>query len=659
MKRFYLLFLISLPGLFFGLALAQDDRPVTWSEPANAAGDVNIMLMGDINIQNRVDPASGFEYIKATLAQADIRFCNLEGAFAGTSTDPNLYDIPHKPSWTHSDPAMVEGLKAVSMDVVGVANNVTFPFTALMRSIEVLKKAGIKYTGGGANIPEAIKPVVIEKNGTKVGFVQYACTVFPYDHAAQIDRPGIAQVKVTTSYQPPVNLDKPGQPAYVKTHLDQESITAMRNNIAALRKQVDVVIVSYHWGVSSMYAPDPYQQQVAHAAIESGADVVFGHGAHKLQKIEMFQEKPIFYCVGQGVFDWWKVRTSLNGLLVRVLVRNKKVHQIAAVPMQRDEDNAPVIFSPSDPGPGMTMFARLNQNLDANRARLKIKGQEIEIFHRDRQEPLPSLAQQWEISGFMKPECVVYDEKHDLLYVGNMNQSKSDGYAQEDGFISKVNLKGEIEKLKWITGLVDPKGMDIYDDVLWVNDVDRVCKIDISTGKILKKYSVPNVVFLNDLSVSPSGEVFVTDADGHQVFRLRDERFQLYWRELEKGRPNGILAEEDRLLIATTNSHKLLHVDRATRKPRLLIDNIGRGDGIEALGNGDYFISDYRGRIFYFSPDELLHLLIDRMEEHKTADFDYIPSQNLLLVPTHTDNSVMAFKVRWEETYSAKQKLDE
>ncbi len=635
----------TLCSLFFLqiILFAQKIDKVEWSEPGDNS-DVRILLMGDVNIQNRSDPASAWRHLKATLDGADIRFCNLEGPLAGSGTDPNFDAIPHKPTWTHSDPAMVEGLKKINMDVVGVANNVTFPHSALLKSLEVLDDGGILHTGGGKNIEEAAAPVIIEKKGTKIGFIQYATTVFPFNHAAKNNHPGIAAIRVNTSYRASKNLDKPGQPPEVITEVDEQSLKELTANIHELKKNVDVVIFSCHWGVSNVFDPDGYQRTIAHEVINAGADIVLGHGAHKLQKIEVYNEKPIFYCTGQSVFDWWKLRSSLNGLLVRVLVKNKKVYQVSAVAMQRDIHNDPVLYSASE-GIGQKIFNKLDQNRDLNRARLAVKNEEIEILHAHRSEKVPTLSKMWELGGFSRPECVVYDPKRDVIYAGNMNGNSTLKKQDNDGYISMISPDGQMLKKKWVSGLSDPKGMAIFEDTLWLNDVDKVVKIDVGIGEIIDKYIVPRVVFLNDISVSSKGEVFTNDADGHQTFQLKDGKLHLFWMDVERGRPNGILVEDDRFLIATTNSHRLLSVDRHSRKSTLLAQNIGRGDGIEAAGNGGYFISDYTGRIFYLSPDGYLHLILDKREEYHTADFDYIPGKQVLVVPTHGENTVIAFKV--------------
>ena len=633
-----------------GQSLAE----VNWSQPGDDPDEVVIMLMGDMNIQNRQDPASGFRYLLPTLEKADIRFCNLEGLFAGTSADPALPDIPHKPNWKHSEPEMAKGLVAAGIDVVGVANNVSYPSAALLKSLSVLDKLGIAHTGGGLNHMEAIKPVILERKGTRIAFVQYACTVFPYDHAASISQPGIAEIKITTSYLPPRNLDKPGQPPIVLTQIDPESLEEMKANIRKAKEDADVVIASYHWGVSNEYEPHPYQREVARAAIDAGADIIFGHGAHKLQSIETWQEKPIFYCAGNAVFDWWKIRSGLDGLLVRVLVKDKKVEQVSLVPLQRDEENEPRLYSVNQ-GIGKKLLDKISSSVDMDRARLTVRNEEAEVYHKDRTEEIPTLQLAWEITGFSKPESAVYDTSRDFIYVSNINGDSPKGTPDGDGFISRVHPDGRIDQLKWISGLSDPKGMDIRDDTLWVNDINNVVKINLSDGRILKRFIIPQAVFLNDISVSPDGVVFTNDADGHQTFFLQGDHFTLFWADVDKGRPNGIWSEKDRLLIATSNSHQLLSVDRSSRKTTLLHDEIGRGDGIEAVGTNDYFVSDYSGRIFYFSPMQYMYTLLDRRDKHPTADFEYIKSKKLLVVPTHRINSLLGYKVSWKDEKESKK----
>ena len=207
------------------------DEAWQWLDDASARNEISILLMGDTNLQGRDNPPDAYRYVRDTLLAADIRFANLEVALAGHSEDPLVDDIPHK-RWIHSEPDQVSALTSVKMSGVGVANNVNYPWQAVMRSLAVLDAAGVPHVGGGRNIDAAHEPLIVERKGTKVGFLQYAATVFPFNHAATEERPGIAEIKVYTAYQPPPNLDKPGQPPVVLTWPDKASLARMQGDIS-------------------------------------------------------------------------------------------------------------------------------------------------------------------------------------------------------------------------------------------------------------------------------------------------------------------------------------------------------------------------------------------------------------------------------------------
>ncbi len=368
-------------ALFFSLLLTGQLQAQTkaWPWVEDDPDALSILLMGDTNIQFRDKPEDAFQYVMPTLNAADLRILNLEGPFAGASTDPLHPDIPHK-DWLHSEPDQVAALTAANIDAVGVANNVTYPWQALMRSLEVLDKNNIPYADGGENIKAAHKPVILEKDGVRVGFMQYAATVFPYNHAATEIQPGIAEIKVYTAYMPPKNLDKPGQPPIVKTWLDEDSKALMTEDIRQLKAQADVVIVSYHWGVSDTKEPVSYQTDISHAVIDAGADVVFGHGPHRYQKIEIYEGKPILYSVAQFAFDdrqQDRYKRFKEGLLTRVTVKDKKLHSVSLVPSWLEDDNFVRMYDPTE-GKGRELFGYL-QSVNEGGAELKLEGKEIVV----------------------------------------------------------------------------------------------------------------------------------------------------------------------------------------------------------------------------------------------------------------------------------------
>jgi len=367
----YLLLMAFLPC---SATVAQTPWPFTQQ------GEQVIFLLGDNNFQYRENSEEALRYLIPTLQQGDFRFLNLEGAFAGGTDDPEKRDIAHK-NWRHSNPDQVDALTAAQIDAVGVANNVTYPWQAMLKSLAVLDSAGIRYAGGGNDLEEAHRPVIIEKKGLKVGFMQYAATVFPTNHAAKHNQPGIAAIKVYTAYQPPTNLDKPGQPPYVITWLDEASEARMVSDIKTLKASCDLVIASFHWGVSGETEIIAYQKEVAQAVIDAGADVVMGHGPHRYQKIEVYKERPIFYSLGQAAFDDRRSnrhKRNREGLMVRIAVNDKKLASVSMVPTWREDDNFARLYDPST-GKGKELLGYL-KSVNETGAPLKVIGQEIMVI---------------------------------------------------------------------------------------------------------------------------------------------------------------------------------------------------------------------------------------------------------------------------------------
>jgi len=178
-------------------------------------------------------------------------------------------------------------------DAVTIANNHMYDFgpEALLDTRALLLGNGIQVTGAGKNLDEAREPAIVERNGITVGFLGY-CSVIPNDGAARPDKAGIAPLRVRTSY----DTRGPHAPVRVTTEPDEHDLTMILEDIAALRRRVDVVIPAFHWGV--IWVPRviaDYQVAVAHACIDAGADLVLGHHAHVPKAIEVYKGKAIFY----------------------------------------------------------------------------------------------------------------------------------------------------------------------------------------------------------------------------------------------------------------------------------------------------------------------------------------------------------------------------
>ncbi len=255
----------------------------------------------------------------------------------------------------------------------------------------------------------------------------------------------------------------------------------------------------------------------------------------------------------------------------------------------------------------------------------------------------PSLQQAWASDTLLRtPESVLYDRQRKMIFVANVNMNpwEKDG----NGFISKMDLQGNIIELEWVGGLSGPKGMGIIENSLFVADIDEVVEIHIDDARILNRYQVEGTPTLNDITVF-DGTVFISGSDSNKLFSLKDGQVSLLL-EGNLGRPNGLYAESDRLLMITSNSSQLKSIDLATKTVKDLAGELGHGDGIVPIGDGAYLASSWRGELFYLSSDwERIPLLDTREQEINAADIDYIIDQNLLLVPTFFDNRVVAYRL--------------
>ena len=310
-----------------------------------AGSDVTMILGGDLHVQ-RPEPESMFVHIVSYLREADILFGNLE--MLPTSVGPE------SAAWgngsVHSEERMLSAYTYAGFHAVGLANNHAMDSgpTALLRCIELLDGAGIAHAGGGRDLPEARKPAIVERNGTRVAFLSYT-SVFLAHYAATANRAGLATVRVSTTFEPQVrHVEVPGSPPIIRTHADPRDAAAMVEDVRAAKEQADVVVVSWHWGLSPNTGGTAqlvgYETDMAHAAIDAGADLVVGHHPHMLEAVEVYKGKHVFYSLGNFGFDFFagrKFAMERNSfVLVRCLIRDRAIQEVSFIPM-RIPDDAP------------------------------------------------------------------------------------------------------------------------------------------------------------------------------------------------------------------------------------------------------------------------------------------------------------------------------
>ena len=256
-----------------------------------SAAEISFLGTGDCGPVH--GPKDGFpierytELVRPTLAAVDLRFANCERQYSARGTPSER--APHG----RQPPAMAQIFTDCGFDAVTIANNHMYDYgpDALLDTRALLLEKGIQATGAGRNLTEAREPAIVERNGITVGFLGY-CSVIPYGGEAGPDKVGIAPLRVKTTY----DTRGPHAPVRVITAPDEQDLQMILDDIAALRRRVDIVIPAFHWGV--IWVPRviaDYQVAVAHACIDAGADMVLGHHAHVPKAIEMYKGKAIFY----------------------------------------------------------------------------------------------------------------------------------------------------------------------------------------------------------------------------------------------------------------------------------------------------------------------------------------------------------------------------
>ena len=262
----------------------------------------------------------------------------------------------------------------------------------------------------------------------------------------------------------------------------------------------------------------------------------------------------------------------------------------------------------------------------------------------------------WRISGFKQPESVLYDPERGVFYVSNVNGSPTE--KDGNGHISKVGRDGQIEEMQWVTGLDAPKGMALVGNRLYVSDIDRLVAIDVAEGEVIDRYPAAGAKFLNDVTADSAGRVFVSDMMTNTIHVLNEGSgvFEPWLQDEALMSPNGLLAEDDRLVVAawgeTTESGEtrtpahLKTVGYQNKAVRSLGDGspVGNLDGIEAAGNGAYLVTDWiAGALFRIDASGKAERLLDLNQG--SADLEYVAADGLALIPMMMDGTVVAYRI--------------
>lgn len=212
-------------------------------------------------------------------------------------------------------PENADALQRAGFDLMSVATNhikncglTNCGDRAFFDTLENLRRVGIAPIGAGENHQKAMEPVVVEVHGVRFGFVSLG-QIEPNVFAGE-DTPGIAILNENN----------------------------LRTAISAAREVSDVVIVMPHWGPEDVPTPNYLQQDLAEIAVEAGADLVVGNHTHVVQAIQEIDGVPVFYGLGNFVFDQDWARDHQQGVILLVTFQGIELVDYQLIPTHVDLD---------------------------------------------------------------------------------------------------------------------------------------------------------------------------------------------------------------------------------------------------------------------------------------------------------------------------------
>ena len=240
---------------------------------------IYLAFAGDILLDGFVGEQIGrygvnFPFVKvaSVLQKADLAFANLE-------TPVSVRGEPADKMFAfRSKPAALGGLSYAGIDGVSLANNHILDYgqTAMLDTLIHLDKYKIGHTGAGKNIEEAYKPYTKTVKGKRIAML------------------GVSRVLSGPSWYAGKN-----SPGAASAYTPEPLMSAIKQSA----KDNDYTIVYIHWNEEFKDYPEKYARTLAKQMIDSGADIILGAHSHCLMGIEYYKHKPIYYSLGNFVFN--------------------------------------------------------------------------------------------------------------------------------------------------------------------------------------------------------------------------------------------------------------------------------------------------------------------------------------------------------------------
>ncbi len=361
-------------------------------------GNFQIALTGDSMLTRKLSSFDEPAYLQLAqmLRGADACFGNLESTVRGWDEGSPAISRMGRGTFMTTEPSLVQEMKWLGLNLLSCANNHAFEYgeEGVLATMRHLDRGGMTHAGTGKNLAEARAPGYLDTNNGRVALIAANGTSArsmisaPWGKAGSQrpdhgGRPGVnplgfdttfvvdpksfedlARIERELGFDPEKEREKradsgekiidfrgnrfiAGAGFSVSARADAHDLAENLRWISEARRQADWLVVSLHWhefggqslrtarSVTECVEPAEFVTDFAHRALDAGADLFVGHGPHVPLGLEIYQGKPIFYSLGNFIFqnetvksfpgdayerfdldekatpaDWWDARTD-------------------------------------------------------------------------------------------------------------------------------------------------------------------------------------------------------------------------------------------------------------------------------------------------------------------------------------------------------------
>jgi poly-gamma-glutamate capsule biosynthesis protein CapA/YwtB (metallophosphatase superfamily) len=282
----------------------------TFCVPALAQqSEISITLAGQSMIRSdiRVSAPDAMSTI-TSLLKGDVNFTNFEGTVAKAG-QPNE-NVPFQGSGFLAPPAAIDALKALGFNLLSLSNNhsADLKVPGIQNTLEQVNRLNLAHAGIGNRVQEAAAPGLLRTPKGTVALVAMASGEVAKDGSSTANRPGVDELRVEAGNKP-----------------NEEDAQRILESIRDAGKRADLVIVYQHNHIydkpfgpmmqeelPERLVPPDWIRKWTHAEVEAGADIVVLHGAPLVQGVEIYHNRPIFYDLGNFIFQLVPTLTALD-----------------------------------------------------------------------------------------------------------------------------------------------------------------------------------------------------------------------------------------------------------------------------------------------------------------------------------------------------------